>query len=75
MCKRTYILLILCFQVSISSSIYAQTDWIDRTKHKGLEKLELTNKFEVYAVKSNSADLERTIKNFRRRQSILGFSF
>ena len=59
---RKHILLIISSWLLTLCSIYAQTDWIDRTKHEGLKKLEVTDKFEVYTVEVDQTNLARTIQ-------------
>lgn len=45
---------------------HAQSDWIDRTSHKGLINIELSDDFETYATEENTKHLQKTINNLEQ---------
>lgn len=53
----------------VSSCKHDEYDWIDRSKHEGLIKINYSEKFETYATQSNPGNLEATIKNLELAKS------
>ncbi|MEZ2414486.1 hypothetical protein ACA086_05930 [Muriicola sp. E247] len=57
---RTFYLIALLLCVSCKQG---DTEWIDRTKHQGLFRINATDKFEIYSTQSEPEQLENTIGN------------
>jgi hypothetical protein len=51
----------LLFAILLLSCNQKNSDWIDRSKHEGLYKQDLSNEFEVYSSVENPEDIKNTV--------------
>jgi len=65
--KLSVVFLIL--NVICSSCKQSDSDWIDRSRHKGLYNISLSDNFESYATEINPNNLENTINNLELGKS------
>jgi hypothetical protein len=69
---RAYMLSMLFLIISCNQN---KPDWIDRTKHEGLERIYLDQSFEVYTSQSNPDHIENTLQNLEQAKSYYDQTF
>lgn len=63
---RTYLIILL---ILVSSCNQDNSDWIDRTKHQGLYRINQSTSFETYCTEENPKSIENTINNLEQAKT------
>ncbi len=63
---RTYLIILLILVFSCKQD---NTDWIDRTKHEGLNNINYSTSFETYCTEENPKHIKNTIKNLEQAKT------
>ena len=60
---------LLAVVILVSSCKQEKSDWIDRTKHEGLYKLNYSESFEIYCTEENPKNIKATIGNLQQAKA------
>ena len=63
---RLYLIFIIILTTSCKQ---AGSDWIDRSRHDGLHKINYSESFEIYATEVNPKHIKNTISNLEQAKT------
>ncbi len=67
---RLYLIFIIIFITFLTTSCkQADSDWIDRSRHEGLHKVNYSESFEIYATEVNPQHIKNTVRSLEQAKT------